>query len=410
MKILNVISTLDPRAGGPIDGTLRLSEAWRAAGHTVANATLDPPGADDLAAGTAALGARARPAAGMLERVHDKIGGVPTLTRWLRANAPTFDAVVVHALWNASTLAARLGLVGGPTPWFVFPHGALDPWFRRTYPAKHLAKSLLWRVNEGVLMNRAAAVLFTTEEEARLATQAFRPWRIRPRVVGFGSMEAPDGAERQTAAFRAACPELGNRRFLLFLSRIHPKKGCDLLIDAFAAEAARDPDLDLVIAGPDQLGWRTELVTRAEALGIGARVHWPGMIEGDAKWGAFRAADAFVLPSHSENFGVVVAEALSCGTPVLITDKVNLWREVADARAGLVAGDTPAGIAELLVGWRTLDADARARMRVAARACWDRHFRFDRAAARMIALFEEARAPAPGRLTVPRAPGSAARP
>lgn len=393
MNILNIIGTLDPRAGGPIDGTLRLTEAWRAAGHRVASATLDPPGAAFLPDDPEvhALGEARAPAADPVRRFWNRFGYAPRMAPWLRAHAPGFDAVVVHALWNYSTMAARRALVGGPTPWFVFPHGALDPWFRATYPLKHAAKALLWRASEGVLMNRAAAALFTTEEEARLAAGAFRPWRVRSRVVGFGSMDAPADAEPQIAAFHAACPAVRGRRFLLFLSRLHPKKGCDLLLDAFATEAAANPALDLVMAGPDQLGWRAELVARAAELGLASRVHWPGMLTGDAKWGAYRAAEAFVLPSHSENFGVVVAEALACGTPALITDKVNLWREVAAADAGLVAADTPAGVAALLSGWRALDATARERMRRAARLCYERHFRFETAAARMIEVFEEAR-------------------
>ena len=393
MKILNVIASLDPRHGGPIDGTLRLTEVWRASGHEVASATLDPPDAPYLPDDDQvfALGEPRPPARDPIRRFWNRFGYAPQMVPWLRTHAPAYDAVVVHALWNYSTVAARRALVGGPTPWFVFPHGALDPWFRETYPAKHAAKSLLWRVNEGVLMNRAAAALFTTAEEARLAERAFSPWHARSRVVGFGSLDAPPGAERQVAAFRAACPALRERRFLLFLSRIHPKKGCDLLVDAFAAEAAADPALDLVIAGPDQLGWQAELAKCAAALGLGTRIHWPGMLTGDTKSGAYRAAEAFVLPSHSENFGVVVAEALACSTPVLITDKVNLWREVASARAGLVATDTPAGIAALLADWRALGTDARAEMRTAARACYEANFRFEAAAARMIEVFEEAR-------------------
>lgn len=99
---------------------------------------------------------------------------------------------------------------------------------------------------------------------------------------------------------------------------------------------ADQPDLELVIAGPDQVGLQTKLQRQAEQLGVAARVHWPGLLTGDPKWGALRNCEAFVLPSRQENFGVVVAEALGCGRSVLISDQVNIWPEIEQERVGLV--------------------------------------------------------------------------
>jgi glycosyltransferase involved in cell wall biosynthesis len=167
---------------------------------------------------------------------------------------------------------------------------------------------------------------------------------------------------------------LGGRAYLLFLSRIHRKKGCDLLIEAFAKVAGRRSDLDLVIAGPDQEGLMDALQARAQALEIGERIHWPGMLRGDAKWGAFRGAEVFVLPSHQENFGIVVAESLACGTPVLITDKVNIWREVDAGQVGFVETDDMTGVEKLLSRWiETPTADKQA-MSARARSVFAKHF------------------------------------
>ncbi len=136
----------------------------------------------------------------------------------------------------------------------------------------------------------------------------------------------------------------------LFLGRIHRKKGCDMLIDAFAKVAADDPDLYLVMAGPDQQQWSAKLKQTAANLGIKNRVFWPGMVTGDAKWGAFYGSEAFILPSHQENFGIAVAEALACGKPVLLADKVNIAEEIAEDGAGLMELDTPDGTLQLLKG------------------------------------------------------------
>jgi glycosyltransferase involved in cell wall biosynthesis len=156
---------------------------------------------------------------------------------------------------------------------------------------------------------------------------------------------------------------------LVFLGRLHPKKGCDLLIDAFARVATHVGDARLVMAGPDSAEWRAALERRAAAAGVADRILWTGMLHGSEKWAALFAAEALVLPSHQENFGFVVAEALGCGVPVLISDKVNIWREVADAGAGFVAPDTIEGTVELLERWAALDRAALAALRDAARTC-----------------------------------------
>ena len=127
--------------------------------------------------------------------------------------------------------------------------------------------------------------------------------------------------------FLGKFPPLHGRQLLVFLGRLHPKKGCDLAIDAFAAIAQRAPNLCLVLAGPDQIGWQTGLTTRAEKLGINSRVIFTGMLSGELKRGALMAADAFILPSHQENFGMAVVEALSLGVPVLISSSDGLELE-----------------------------------------------------------------------------------
>ena len=121
------------------------------------------------------------------------------------------------------------------------------------------------------------------------------------------------------------------------------------------------------------------------ALGIAERITGPACCSGELKWGAFRAADAFVLPSHQENFGIAVVEALACGVPVLISDRVNIWREIVADEAGFAAPDSAEGMAKMLAQWHVLAPDARHDMRTNASACYQRHFRMESAAGRLIA-------------------------
>jgi glycosyltransferase involved in cell wall biosynthesis len=261
----------------------------------------------------------------------------------------------------------------------------LDPWFRRRYPLKHLKKWLYWPWGDYRVLRDAAVVLFTSEQERRLARQSFWLYQADELVVNYGTAGATGDAAAQLRAFRERFPALVGRRQLLFLGRVHPKKGADLLLRAFndwlaGDGAGRFADWQLVLAGPDDHAYARELKALAEGQGIADRVTWTGMLQGDLKWGAFRSAEAFILPSHQENFGIAVAEALSCCLPVLISREVNIWREIVNDDAGLVESDDLAGARRLLERWVELPEERRLAMRAQARACFEARFHVERAA------------------------------
>ena len=115
-------------------------------------------------------------------------------------------------------------------------------------------------------------------------------------------------------------------------------------------------------------------------------MHWPGMLRGEAKWGAIRGATALVLPSHQENFAIVVAEAMACGVPVLITDRVNIWREIMEDGAGLVAQDTISGIADLLARFLSQKSETNEAMRQRAKSCFDARFDLQQSASQFLEI------------------------
>ena len=372
MNILRVISSVDPKGGGPVEGLRQIIPVLARLGHTTQVASLDDPGAPwvtDFPAPVHALGP------GRM-----KYGLSLRLVPWLRANAPRFDAVIVHGLWQHTSFGVWQALHGSKTPYFVYTHGMLDPWFKNTYPLKHLKKCLYWPCAERRVLRDAQAVLFTNEEERRLARQSFLGYDCREQVISYGTASPLGCPQVLRRRFFERFPVLEGRKLLLFLSRIHPKKGCDLLLKAFAGAAGTNPNLHLVMAGPSGGDWQTGLERQAEALGLAGRVTWTGMLSGDDKWGAFHAADAFVLPSHQEYFGLAVAEALACGLLVLISDKINIWREVVRHGAGLVAEDTEEGTAGLLRDWLALTPAEVRRMRKRARCCFLTRFEIEAAA------------------------------
>jgi glycosyltransferase involved in cell wall biosynthesis len=399
VNILHIIASVNPEHGGPIEGILRQNENSEHLGHRREVATLDAAGSPwlkDFPMTVHALGdSPYRGPAGWrryLPWVH--YGMSLRFVRWVARHASEFDVVIINGVWNFTTLGFVLAGGTRRARYIVYTHGMLDPYFKRSAPLKHLAKQVFWLFADGIVVNRAAAVFFTAEEERVLADKAFWPYHPKPVVVPYGAGDVPDEADAQLAALRQAAPELGGRPYLLFLSRIHPKKGLDLAIEAFAAHAATRPELQFVIAGPDQSGLRPALEARVAALGIADRVHWTGMLSGHGKWGALRDAEALFLPSHQENFGIVVAEALACGVPVLISDKVNIWREIVADDAGIAATDTEAGARELLQRFLALAAEQRAAMRVNARKCYEQRFDVRQATAAMFAAIKSALDPA----------------
>lgn len=386
VRVLHVIVSVDPRGGGPIEMVNATSEVWLRHGHVTHIATLDEPGAlwvKDATLTVFALGDGGKSLASRLSRGY---GYSARLAPWLRQHASDYDAVVVHGLWNYASLGVWRGLRGRATPYFAFTHGMLDPWFIVAYPLKARLKAVFWRVLERRVLRDAKGVLFTTEEERDLAGRSFKPYTARGLVVGLGARDVADDPDRSRHAFLAKLPAVEGRRFVLFLSRIHPKKGIDLLIRGFAEHAADHPSLDLVIAGPDQVGLQRDLERLASDLGIAGRIHWPGMLTGDAKAGAFRGAAFFALPSHQENFGIAIAEALAYGTPVLITNKVNIWREIEADGAGIVVTDDEAGVGEGLRRLAAMSDEVRTRMAIDARTCFQRRFELERMSMDLLAL------------------------
>jgi glycosyltransferase involved in cell wall biosynthesis len=379
MRFLRVIATLDPRHGGPSAGLRAITPELSALGHTTDFVSIDPPDSRAILSGGHAH-----------YRLGPARGGYAYSARlepWLRQHAPDYDAVFVHGLWQYHGRAVRAVLRRQPTPYFVFPHGMLDPWFRRAYPMKHLKKWAYWQLCERHVLRDAAAVCFTCEQERRLARQSFRPYACRERVVAYGTVAPEPADDRQLRAWRDAQPELAGRPFWLFLGRIHPKKGVDLLLQAYArlARESAAPLPALVIAGPwTDARYRAHLESIERTLPPGARVVWPDMLEGDRKWGALRAADAFVLPSHQENFGIAVAESLAVGTPVLISRQVNIADEITAAGAGLVECDDAEGTRRLLRAWQSLAKEERQRMRDAASALFQQRYEIHRVARSLV--------------------------
>lgn len=345
---------MDPSLGGTVEVVRQACLGLNGAGHSVEVVCLDTPNTPwlhDFPAKVHALG----PARGVY-------GYSWRFLCWMRDHADEYEAIVIDGVWQFTGWGGWFTLRKSKTPYFVYTHGMLDPWFKNAYPVKHIKKWLYWLIAEYWVLRGACAVLYTCEQEKLLARQSFWPYRARGVVAGLGIEKPVEEPYTQLRSFLSEFPELRNKRLILFVGRIHPIKGCDLLIEAFFRISHLDLLLHLVLVGPDQDGQRWELEQRVIEFGLEDRVTWTGALAGETKWGAFRAAEVFALPSHSENFGIVVAEAMACGVPVLISDKVNIWPEVEKTGGGFVESDDLKGAVTLMKKWLRLTSDERTNM------------------------------------------------
>jgi glycosyltransferase involved in cell wall biosynthesis len=364
MRILHIVGTMSAEAGGPAEAVRMLVE-FAPADISSEILTCDNPGeAAGLPCPVHALGSKS-----------PGFYYSPALIPWLRANRSRFDGVIVHGLWTYPSYAAWRALTGH-TRYVVFAHGMLDPYFKRAFPLKHMKKWLYWLAVQYWVLRAAYRVLFTTATERDLARKSFWLSSWSPLVVPLGAEPPQPATEAAHEAFLDLCPEVRNRRFLLYLGRIDPKKGCDILVRAFGffAELNVDPDLHLVMAGPDPNHLKPELVAIAEQFGVADRVHWPGMVKGIAKTGAFDLCEAFILPSHQENFGIAVVEALASGRPVLLSDKINIAPEIEADGCGLVESDSLGGTVTLLNRWFKLTPEQRVAMSEQARRTFETRY------------------------------------
>lgn len=374
-----MVHTLDPSVGGVAPALLALSGGLARRGHKIDIVALDDP---------------ASPWLGNVDRTIHALGAGITSYRysnkllpWLREHGGEYDCAIVNGLWQYLSLAAWRRFAGSCIPYYVFPHGMLDPWFKRTFPLKHLKKWLYWPWADYRVLRDATAVIFTSEEERLQARKSFWMYNCRERVSPLGlQMPAPSSAAAKDI-FLNRYPQLQNKRMLLFLGRLHPKKGCDILIDALS----RHSDVSLVLAGPDQIGWQRGLQERVAQLDMTSRIVFTGMLEGPMKEGALAAADAFILPSHQENFGMSVVEALAAGLPVLISNRVNIWREIDTDEAGYVEDDDLPGTTRLIERWLHTPPEKREAMCSNARQCFARRFEINHAVDSLSQILHEAR-------------------
>ncbi len=343
MKVVHVIASIDPKNGGLQAVAMRVAAAQGGLGldvHVVTHGNADVEAqVRDIGQGIphfSHIQWHLLPEPTTTEKVFCFAG-----RRLLRHVFKNASFVHIHGVWepfllHASKLARSTGI-----PYCICPAGMLDHW---SLTQKAWKKRLALRLCYKRMLNGAAFLHVLNIDEV----SAIEPLDVRsPKLVipnGVFSEEFDPLPEYGRFRQRIALPP--GRRYILFLSRLHFKKGLDILAMAFAAISETFPEVDLVVAGPDG-GAEGDFMSLVQKFDIGHRVHLTGAIYGATKIEAMVDADCFCLPSRQEGFSMAITEALACGTPVVITDQCH-FPEVGAADAGIIVPVDPVEVANAL--------------------------------------------------------------
>lgn len=327
MRVLHVIPSVAERSGGPAIAIVPMCRALKEEGIEVllvsTNAGVDH---DESLYEYKGIPAKFFPA---------QLGGSfkysRPLSSWLSSNIERFDLAHIHAVFNHSSIAAAHVCRKARVPYVVRPLGTLEPW---SMTQKSLRKRVFWQVSGKGMLRRAAAVHYTTDAE-KLSTERLLGLN-HGKVIALG-IETTASASH--AKLEQHFPELASEPYMLVLSRLHPKKGLDVLIDAFLAlvQVEKFAHWRLVIAGDGPEAYVRKLKAMAGSSAQRDRIVFTGWLDGEEKDAVLGGASLLVLPSHQENFGLCVMEALSHSVPVLVSPHVNLAEEIVLANAGWIA-------------------------------------------------------------------------
>ncbi len=386
MRVLHVIPSLSPTSGGPSFALPAMVRSLQPRDVRIVVATTDDDGPG-------------RRLPGIIHGVETTQDGWSTvcfpkqtefykvslpLRNWLLAHVHEFDVVHIHAVFSFASLVAGRAAAARGVPYIVRPLGVLNRWGMEN--RRRLVKALSFRLFDLPMLKRAAAMHYTSRMELEDAAR-FGLMNIQ-RVIPIGIDLAPFDSLPPRSVFSAHFPETAATRNLLFLSRIDEKKGLDLLITAFAQLRPQQPETRLVICGEGDPVYVAGLKQQVQELGISEHITWAGFMQGEMRLAAFAAAELFVLPSHSENFGIALLEAMAAGLPCISTDQVALAVDAAQEQAVQLSAREPKAIAEALRSLLSSET-RRQNLSASARALTRRDYSLPAMGTRLHQLYHE---------------------
>ena len=339
MKILHIAASLDTEYGGPTEVVLGLTQALQKKGAEV---SVFAPSINTKTAYTKnhnGVTLRFFPTSAFFKLwlFHSS-----SLTKALRKEISSFDMVHIHDLWHHANFSAYRAAKVMKKHYVVTIHGELEPWcLLQSAFRKKIYSSLIQKR----ILKEASALHAITENEVK---------NISNYVDTDNVLYIPNGLDLnnwnkmpEKSSIEKRFPQLKDKKVILFMGRIHPKKGLDILAKSFGVIAGKNQDVCLLVAGTGDVKYINKVRMMFENEGVSDKVVFTGMLTGDEKAAALAAADIFVLPSYSEGFSIAILEAMICGLPVIITHQCN-FPEIEKTKAGIIINPNPEQLTEAI--------------------------------------------------------------
>ena len=292
---------------------------------------------------------------------------------WLRKNKFKYDKFIFHGIWQFNTVIARYLLKNN---YYVFTHGQLDPYFATEF-FKKVKKQIYWNLIEKSNLKYSKAVLLTNKNEKELQNKTFvNTYGLKKKIAKIGIVRTNLNKNKSKKILTQIFPKLKNKKYLLFLGRFHKKKGCEILLKSFKKITELKNDIYLMMVGPNN-SYKSNLKIFSKTLGLDNKIIWSNTLVKNQKWAVLKNAEAMVLSSHGENFGMSIAESLSMEVPVITTNKVNIHNILTNTRSGFIANNTEKSFFLYLKKFLNLNKNEKKKMKLNASKCFQKYFNIE---------------------------------
>ncbi len=377
VKLLRIISTLDPKYGGPSKAIIDNSLYLVSKGIKVDIIT------NDLKNSYFYKNSKIK-IINIGKKYFSKSFN-PLLFFWILKNKHKYNRFIVHGIWELNTIVANLLLKNN---YYVFTHGQLDPYFQ-SEKLNTLKKKIYWFFIEQKNLINSKSLLLTSVNEKRLLNNTFvNTKNIKKTVVEYGIKKPKINIKKLEKKFYTSFKILRNKKFFLYLGRFHKKKGCEILLKSMKMILSKNKKIYLLMAGPSN-DYKTDLIKLSKKLGIEKNIIWSDFLKTDLKWASILRCEAMVLSSHGENFGISIIESLAMSRPVLITNKVNTANYIKKTSSGFVSDDKINGFYKILRNFIKLSNKSKMKMRFNALNCYIKYFNLVNSNNKLISLLKK---------------------
>ena len=377
VKLLRIISTLDPKYGGPSKAIIDNSLYLVSKGIKVDIITNDLRNSNFYKNSKLKI-------INIGKKYFSKSFN-PLLFFWILKNKHNYNRFIVHGIWELNTIVANLLLKNN---YYVFTHGQLDPYFQ-SEKLNTLKKKIYWFFIEQKNLINSKSLLLTSVNEKRLLNNTFvNTKNIKKTVVEYGIKKPKINIKKLEKIFNTNFKILRNKKFFLYLGRFHKKKGCEILLKSMKTILSKNKKIYLLMAGPSN-DYKTDLINLSKELGIEENIIWSDFLKTDLKWASIVRCEAMVLSSHGENFGISIIESLSMSRPVLITNKVNTATYIKKTKSGFVSNNTIYSFYKILNDFLKLKNKSKEKMRKNAFNCYSKYFNLINSSNKFVSLLKK---------------------